>query len=41
MRIFTARLEQLPAAQQHLWPSLSPLASAGFVLYGGTAMPCG
>ncbi len=38
MRIFTARLELLPAAQQHLWPSLRPLASAGFVLYGGTAI---
>lgn len=38
MRIFTARLELLSAAQQHLWPSLRPLASAGFVLYGGTAI---
>ena len=35
---FSPRLDILPPAQQRLWPKLSPAASAGFVLYGGTAI---
>jgi len=37
------RLEILPPVQRQLWPSLRGLASAGFVLYGGTAiaLSCG
>ncbi|MDD5037275.1 MAG: nucleotidyl transferase AbiEii/AbiGii toxin family protein [Methylococcaceae bacterium] len=35
---FQPRLDTLPTAQQRLWPQLSPLASLGFVLYGGTAI---
>ncbi|MFM7267976.1 MAG: nucleotidyl transferase AbiEii/AbiGii toxin family protein, partial [Cyanobium sp.] len=35
---FAPRLDILPPAQRRLWPSLSGLASAGFVLYGGTAI---
>ncbi|MFM7392975.1 MAG: hypothetical protein ACKO22_01105 [Cyanobium sp.] len=34
----TPRLDILPPIQRQLWPSLRGLASAGFVLYGGTAI---
>lgn len=32
------RFDILPAAQQRLWPDLSPARKLGFVLYGGTAI---
>ncbi len=35
---FAPRLDILPQPQRRLWPSLRGLASAGFVLYGGTAI---
>lgn len=35
---FKPRMDILPAAQQHLWPALRPLAKQGFALYGGTAI---
>jgi len=35
---FAPRLDTLPAVQRQLWPSLRGLTSAGFVLYGGTAI---
>ena len=35
---FAPRLDILPPAQRLLWPSLSGLASTGFVLYSGTAI---
>jgi hypothetical protein len=35
---FKPRMDVLPAAQQRLWPQLSPAAGLGFVLYGGTAI---
>lgn len=35
---FAPRLEIPPQPQRRLWPSLSGLGSAGFVLYGGTAI---
>lgn len=35
---FSPCMQILPAAQQVLWPQLQPLASMGFVLYGGTAI---
>ncbi len=38
MNAFAPRFEILPAAQRALWPRLSPLRSAGFVLYGGTGL---
>lgn len=33
-----ARLDVLPAGQRGLWPTLTPAADLGFVLYGGTAI---
>lgn len=35
---FAPRLDILPQPQRRLWPSLRGLGSAGFVLYGGTAI---
>ncbi|MFM6127775.1 MAG: nucleotidyl transferase AbiEii/AbiGii toxin family protein, partial [Sphaerospermopsis kisseleviana] len=35
---FAPRLDILPQPQRRIWPSLSGLAAAGFVLYGGTAI---
>ena len=35
---FAPRLDILPPGQRRLWPELAPLAPAGFVLYGGTAI---
>ncbi|MEK6245094.1 MAG: nucleotidyl transferase AbiEii/AbiGii toxin family protein [Pseudomonadota bacterium] len=32
------KFTQLPPAQRRLWPVLRPVASLGFVLYGGTAV---
>ena len=36
--MFLPRLNILPERQRLLWPTLSPLAREGFVLYGGTAI---
>ncbi len=38
MKTFTPFLETLPEAQQNIWPSLAPVSSLEFVLYGGTAI---
>jgi len=38
LSVFLPRLNILPERQRLLWPSLSPLARNGFVLYGGTAI---
>lgn len=35
---FVPRLDILPPCQRRQWPELAPLAPAGFVLYGGTAI---
>jgi hypothetical protein len=35
---FAPALHILPQSQRSLWPSLTPLAQLGFVLYGGTAI---
>jgi hypothetical protein len=35
---FRPWLDVLPAPQRWLWPQLKPVASLGFVLYGGTAI---
>jgi hypothetical protein len=38
MNSFVPRLEILPPSQKAVWSSLAPLRTAGFVLYGGTAI---
>ena len=38
MANFQPHMEILPAAQQRLWPELSPTRALGFTLYGGTAI---
>ena len=38
MTPFAPRFDVLPRAQMALWHSLGPVARAGFVLYGGTAV---
>ncbi|MFM8524202.1 MAG: nucleotidyl transferase AbiEii/AbiGii toxin family protein [Cyanobacteriota bacterium] len=38
MKAFRPHLEILPQEQRCLWPTLVPLASSGWVLYGGTAI---
>ena len=37
-RLFSPRLDVLPAAQRQLWPGLRPARDLGLVLYGGTAI---
>ncbi len=38
MKVFRAKSEILPAAQQAVWPYLNPVTQLGYVLYGGTAI---
>lgn len=38
MNSFVPQMEILPLSQQRVWPSLTPVGKARFVLYGGTAV---